>query len=129
MLTVAGRDASAEQELNNERKMSMFIYIIIIYISFLVFIGIIYIISTTFLEQMVKAGEKSVTSGSSGVPLSINRQTLNVYNRTFFHGALIQGFASGLIAGVMGEGSVLSGLKHSIIMLTIAYLLFNLLVL
>ncbi len=129
VLTVAGRDASAEQELNNERKMSMFIYIVIIYISFLVFIGIIYIISTTFLEQMVKAGEKSVTSGSSGVPLSINRQTLNVYNRTFFHGALIQGFASGLIAGVMGEGSVLSGLKHSIIMLTIAYLLFNLLVL
>ncbi len=78
---------------------------------------------------MVKAGEKTVASGSRAVPLSLNRATLGAYNRLFFHGALIQGFCSGLIAGVMGEGSVLSGLKHSVIMVTIAYLLFNLFVL
>lgn len=127
VLTVAARDASAEQELRTERKMSMLIYIIIIYISFLVFVGIIYIISTTFLEEMAKAGEKSTSGG--GVPLSLSREKLAEYNRLFFHGALIQGFSSGLIAGVMGEGSVLSGLKHSVIMVTIGYLLFTLLVL
>jgi flagellar protein FlaJ len=54
---------------------------------------------------------------------------MGTYNRMFFHGALIQGFCSGLIAGVMGEGNVLSGLKHSVIMLTIGYLLFTLFVL
>jgi len=129
VLSVAARDAAAEEELKNERRVSMFIYIIIIYISFLVFIGIIYVISSTFLEEMVKAGEKTVASGSRAVPLSLNRATLAGYNRLFFHGALIQGFCSGLIAGVMGEGSVLSGLKHSVIMVTIAYLLFNLFVL
>jgi flagellar protein FlaJ len=129
VLSVAARDAAAEEELKNERRVSMFIYIIIIYISFLVFIGIIYVISSTFLEEMVKAGEKTVASGSRAVPLSLNRATLAGYNRLFFHGALIQGFCSGLIAGVMGEGSVLSGLKHSVIMVTIAYLLFHLFVL
>ncbi len=129
VLSVAARDAAAEQELKNERRVSMFIYIIIIYISFLVFIGIIYVISSTFLEEMVKAGEKVTTSGQRAVPLSLNREALGAYNRLFFHGALIQGFCSGLIAGVMGEGSVLSGLKHSVIMVTIAYLLFNLFVL
>ncbi len=129
VLTVAARDAAAEQELKNERRVSMFIYIVIIYISFLVFIGIIYVISSTFLEEMVKAGEKVTTSGQRAVPLSLNREALGAYNRLFFHGALIQGFSSGLIAGVMGEGSVLSGLKHSVIMVTIAYLLFNLFVL
>lgn len=129
VLTVAARDASAEQELKHERKISMFIYIVIIYISFLVFIGIIYIISTTFLEEMVKAGEKISSGVEGGIPLSLSRETLNMYNRIFFHGALIQGFSSGLIAGVMGEGSALSGLKHSVIMTTIAYLLFTLFVL
>lgn len=129
VLTVAARDASAEQELKNERKISMLIYIIIIYISFLVFVGIIYIISTTFLEEMVKAGEKMSASGRGSVPLSLSRESLDLYNRMFYHAALIQGFSSGLIAGVMGEGSVLSGLKHSVIMLTIGYLLFTLFVL
>jgi flagellar protein FlaJ len=126
VLLVAARDAAAEQELKRERTINMLIYIVIIYISFLVFIGIIYIISTTFLAEMVKAGT-STTGGS--VPLSINPNTLNVFNRAFFHAAAIQGICSGLIAGVMGEGNVISGLKHSLIMLTIAYLMFTLFVL
>ncbi len=129
VLNVAARDVSAEQELKAERKINMFIYVIIIYISFFVFIGIIYIISTTFLEEMVKAGEKVSGAASGAVPLSLSREKLAVYNRIFFHGSLIQGFSSGLIAGVMGEGSVLSGLKHSVIMVTIGYLLFTLFVL
>ncbi|MCZ7399258.1 MAG: type II secretion system F family protein, partial [Candidatus Methanoperedens sp.] len=129
VLNVAARDVAAEQELRNERRTNMFIYVVIIYISFLVFIGIIYIISTTFLAEMVKAGEKMSTSGGGAVPLSLSREKLNVYNRMFFHGALIQGFCSGLIAGVMGEGNALSGLKHSVIMITIGYLLFTMFVL
>ncbi len=129
VLNVAARDVAAEQELRNERRTNMFIYVVIIYISFLVFIGIIYIISTTFLEQMVKAGEKMSTSSGGAVPLSLSREKLGVYNRMFFHGALIQGFCSGLIAGVMGEGNALSGLKHSVIMMTIGYLLFTMFVL
>ncbi len=129
VLSVAARDAAAEQELKNERRVSMFIYIIIIYISFLVFIGIIYVISSTFLEEMVKAGEKTTASGSRAVAMSLTRSGLADYNRIFFHGALIEGAFSGLIAGVMGEGSVLSGLKHSVIMVTIGYLLFSLFVL
>ncbi len=129
VLNVAARDAAAEQELRAERRINMFIYVVIIYISFLVFIGIIYIISTTFLAEMVKAGEKVSGTGSGAVPLSLSREKLEMYNRIFFHGALIQGFSSGLIAGVMGEGSVLSGLKHSVIMVTIGYLLFTMFVL
>lgn len=129
VLSVAARDAAAEQELKTERKMAMLIYIIIIYISFLVFIGIIYVISSTFLTEMVKAGENIKSSGAGAVPMSLDRAKMAVYNRLFFHGALIQGFTSGLIAGVMGEGSVLSGLKHSVIMMTIGYILFTMFVL
>ena len=74
------------------------------------------------------AGEEMEASGAAGGGGFLGAFDLDAYKRMFFHASLIQGFCSGLIAGVMGEGSVLSGLKHSIIMLTIAFLIFKLVV-
>jgi len=42
----------------------------------------------------------------------------------FFHAGIIQAFASGLVAGQMGENSILSGLKYGIAMTIIAFLVF-----
>ena len=126
VLEVAARDAETEQALKRERVMNMMIYIIIIYISFLVFVGVIYVIAATFLTQMAEAGEQMAESG--GDAGFLGAFDLNAYKRMFFHASLIQGLCSGLIAGVMGEGSVLSGLKHSIIMVTVSLLVFKLMV-
>jgi flagellar protein FlaJ len=126
VLEVAARDAETEQTLKRERVMNMMIYIIIIYISFLVFVGVIYVITDTFLMQMAEAGEQMVESGGNAGFLGAF--DLDAYKRMFFHASLIQGLCSGLIAGVMGEGSVLSGLKHSIIMVTVSLLVFKLMV-
>lgn len=123
VLIVAARDAASEQAMRRERNMSMMIYIVIIYISFLVFVGVIFVISTTFLSEMAAAGEKMAASGSSGGFLG--SFDLNAYTQLFKHAALIQGLSSGLMAGAMGEGSVMSGLKHSIIMMTIGFLIFT----
>lgn len=124
VLIIAARDAASEQAMRRERSMSMMIYIVIIYISFLVFVGVIFVISTTFLAEMAAAGEKMAASGSSGGFLG--SFDLDAYTQLFKHAALIQGLSSGLMAGAMGEGSVMSGLKHSIIMMTIGFLIFTL---
>ncbi len=42
-----------------------------------------------------------------------------------FHSTLIQAFASGLVAGKMGQGSVYMGLKHSVTMIMITYVVFT----
>ncbi|MFQ6061549.1 MAG: type II secretion system F family protein, partial [Methanosarcinales archaeon] len=128
VLMVAARDAASEQMLKRERFTNMMIYIVIIYISFLVFVGVIYIISSSFLTEMSEAGAKMASSGGASGSGFLGSVDLPLYKRLFYHAALIQGFCSGLIAGVMGEGNVLSGLKHSIIMVTISYLIFKLLV-
>jgi len=52
VLSVAARDAETEQTLKRERGMNMMIYIVIIYISFLVFVGVIYVIRNSFLSQI-----------------------------------------------------------------------------
>lgn len=128
VLLVAARDAAFEQEMRKERTTNMLIYIVIIYISFMVFVGVVYVISTTFLAEMANAAEQMSESGVQGGGF-MQEFDLNVFNMLFFHAAVIQGVCSGLIAGVMGEGSVISGLKHSTIMLTVGYLLFTLAVL
>ena len=128
VLSVAARDAETEQTLRKERAMNMMIYIVIIYISFLVFVGVIYVITDSFLSQMAVAGEEMAASGAAGGGGFLGAFDLDAYKRMFFHASLIQGFCSGLIAGVMGEGSVISGLKHSLIMMTVALLIFKLLV-
>jgi flagellar protein FlaJ len=38
---------------------------------------------------------------------------------------MIQGIFSGLVAGQMGEGSAVAGLKYSVIMLVIAWISFR----
>lgn len=125
VLMVAAQDASFEQEMQKERSTNMLIYIVIIYISFSVFIGVVYVISTTFLTEMANAAEQMASSGVEGGGF-MQEFDLDMFNRMFFHAAVIQGVCSGLIAGVMGEGSVLGGMKHSVIMLTMGYLLFTL---
>ncbi len=125
VLMVAARDAASEHGMKRERTMSMMIYIVIIYISFLVFVGVIYVISTTFLSEMAEAGQQMAASGSQSGGF-LGNFDLETYTRLFKHAAIIQGLSSGLMAGAMGEGSVLSGLKHSTIMIAIGYSIFTL---
>lgn len=124
VLIVAARDAASEQGMRRERTMSMMIYIVIIYISFLVFVGVIYVISTTFLTEMAAAGKQMAESGGQGGFLG--NFDLDAYTQLFKHAAIIQGLSSGLMAGAMGEGNIMAGLKHSTIMIIIGYVIFTL---
>lgn len=128
VLNIAAKDAAMSQQLRRERIQNMFIYVVIIYISFLVFVAIVFILSSTFLPVMASAGSKVQAAKTARAAVMLKGFDLLTYNRIFFHSAVIQGFCSGLIAGQMGEGNVLSGLKHSLIMMIISYLLFTLLI-
>jgi flagellar protein FlaJ len=123
VLMISARDTSNAELLRRERYSNMFMYVIIIYIAFFVFIGIVYIISTTFLSTLAESAEKAAQSGAS---LSmIQKIDIETYTNIFMHAAVFQGIFAGLVAGVMGEGSLSSGVKHSLFMLILAYVLFN----
>jgi flagellar protein FlaJ len=101
----------------------MLIYIVIVIISFLVFLFVIFILVTTFLTTMAAAGSSASASGAGRQFLgSIN---VEFYQRIFAHAAMIQAVFSGLVAGQMGEGRVVAGVKYSAIMLIIAWVLFR----
>ncbi len=119
VLEVAAKDAVNHEILREERTNQMIIYVVIIYLSFFVFLFVIATMCGTFLPVMSGVG----AAGATG-PTFMGGIDIDAFRRIFFHAAIIQGFCSGLIAGQMGEGSVFSGIKNSIIMVSIAYLAF-----
>ncbi|RLG32098.1 secretion system protein, partial [Methanosarcinales archaeon] len=123
-LYLSAKDTEMAEELDRERFTNMLIYIIIIYIAFFVFIGIIFIISTSFLPVMASAGKDVASSGMSAEGF-LGEFDIDLFKRIFLHASLLQGFCSGLIAGQMGEGEFLAGFKHSLIMVLIAYIAFT----
>lgn len=124
VLNIASSDARMSDVLKRERLAEMFIYVAIVYLSFFVFIFVIAILNNQFLVQLGKMNTAGLAqggqafSGLGSIPLALLQVLL-------YHACIFQGFFSGLIAGQMGESSVLSGIKHACIMLLIALIAFN----
>ena len=121
VLRAAANDTYEFVSLKNERNNNMMIYVIIVLVSFMVFLFVIFVLVTTFLTTMATAAQ----AGGPGGPQFIKNLNLFFYKRLFAHAAMIQGIFSGLVAGQMGEGSAIAGLKYSAIMLLIAWISFR----
>ncbi len=122
VLRAAAKDTFEVVNLSQERSNNMLIYVIIVLVSFAVFLFVIAILVSTFLTTMATAGASAASSGARGFMGQID---LFQYKRLFTHAGLLQGFFSGLVAGQMGEGRVIAGLKYSAIMLFIAWVTFR----
>ncbi len=112
-LDAVARFSRMMREMEDELKGSMKTYTIIIYFSHLVFLGIIVMLIKSLIEGI---------SGLSGVMQGSN---LGEFKRLLFHMSLIQGAFTGLVAGKVGEGSIYDGVKHSLVLLAISYLVFR----
>jgi flagellar protein FlaJ len=123
VLRAAAIDTYEFVNLKAERRNSMLIYMVIVLVSFAVFLVVIAILVSTFLTTMAHAGSVAVASGARGTFAA----TVDIftYKRLFSHAAMMQGFFSGLVAGQMGEGSAIAGLKYSAMMLLVAWVVFR----
>lgn len=134
-------DINAINEAEKERKSVTYEHMMIMYAIFFIFIGIVIGLSQTLIPLMnMNTGTASV-AGSSILTFSdpcqgcengglscINCSIFTVfcevfviekscyYYALFILMAVFQGIFSGLVAGQIGEGSIVAGLKHSAIM-------------
>jgi flagellar protein FlaJ len=116
-LRVAADYAELTEKMRREKFNTLFSYLIVIYMSFVVFLVVLYIFVTMFLPKIPD------TTIATGDMFSISAP--KDYVNLFLHASVIQGFFSGIIAGQMMGVSLYDGLKHSVIMVTAAYLLFH----
>ena len=122
VLRAAAKDTFETVNLQAERSNGMLIYVVIVLVSFAVFLFVIAILVSSFLTTMATAGAAAANSGAQGFMGKID---IFIYKRLFSHAAMLQGFFSGLVAGQMGEGRFVSGLKYSALMLLIAWVTFR----
>lgn len=122
VLRAAAKDTFEVVNLQTERANNMLIYVIIVLVAFAVFLFVIAILVSSFLTTMATAGASASATGAKGFGGIID---IFVYKRLFSHAAMLQGFFSGMVAGQMGEGRFIAGLKYSAIMLIIAWATFR----
>jgi len=128
VLRIAGEQASAELKLRRKRRQQMLTYLVVIYISFLVFIVIIGAVQEVLVPSLPNnVPTPDDTSRFSVDPTAFARfgqVNKAAYTLVFFHTALVQAVLSGFIGGQIGEGSIKDGAKHAAVMLAVAYVVF-----
>ncbi len=108
--------AETEILFRNRVRSSMMLYVIIIYMSIAVFLFVYYIVIQNFLGTF---SEWNV-GGVSGISLP----SIDVIKDVFFQVTLVVAALSGIIAGVIGEGKLQAGIKHSYFLSLATYIVF-----
>ena len=99
-------------EMTDERKSKTFSTIFSSYFMFFVFIAIILIIQVVFIPMLTTTD----ITGASGGPTMAD---IN-FNAYFLYLIIVQGAFAGPIIGKISEGSAISGIKHSVILLAVS---------
>lgn len=129
VLRIAAEQAKSDRRLKRRRKQEMVTYLVVVYISFLVFLLIVGVLNTALLPNLPETevaaeGDLGQVPGGGDMISDIGSIDEAAYQLIFFHTAVIQGLLSGLIAGQMSAGDIRNGAKHGAIMMAIAYLAF-----
>jgi len=127
VLTMVAHDARETMLNQAERKISMSTYMMVIYIAFAVFIATMYILNATFLPKMMEAGiSVSSAAAAANVDVSslstINADVIPTIQLLFIISVVIHAVGDGILAGVLSDGQISTGMKHSFIMLLIGLL-------
>jgi flagellar protein FlaJ len=121
ILETVSSDLRKLKELEAERKSKLSVYTMTIYTIYLLLLFIIVVLT----ESLVPAIPKMQAAGQF-LGGTIGSITEFEFRELLFHVTMIEAFFAGLISGQMGEGKVTAGIKHSIILVLISLLAFQL---
>jgi flagellar protein FlaJ len=123
VLTMVAHDAREAMLAQEERKIAMATYTVVIYVSFMVFIATIFILNTTFLPKMLEAGSQvskgAEAAGITNMPATIKTDIIPTVQFIFVVAVMIHAFGDGILAGVLQDGRIQNGMRHSFIMLLV----------
>ncbi|MHC1710394.1 MAG: type II secretion system F family protein [Methanomassiliicoccales archaeon] len=121
VLDMVAHDARETLLNRNERSIAMSTYTVVIYVAFAVFLATIFILNSTFLPRMIEAGTQISEDAPDigGVPVQIKSDVIPQVQLIFVISVVIHAFGDGILAGVLQDGRIANGLRHSFIMLLI----------
>ena len=122
ILETVSSDLRKLKELEAERKSKLSVYTMTIYAIYLLLLFIIVVLTESLVPAIPKmqvAGE-FLGGGTSGTITEFE------FRELLFQVTLLEAFFAGLISGEMGEGKLSAGIKHSIVLVLISLLAFQL---
>lgn len=132
VLSMVSHDAKETILTEEERGVTMSTYVMVVYISYFVFIATILILQLQFLPKMEEAGrsvsEKAAEQGIKDIPgVSIKVSTIPQVSFVFLLAVIVHAVGDGILAGVIQKGSIVIGMRHSFIMLAAGFLMLRVL--
>jgi flagellar protein FlaJ len=126
VLTMVATNAREEQLSIISRQQTLITYLIVIYISFGVFLFTILILAGDFLPAMISAGQSVATSsslagGASAVPLQF--ALVPELYLAFLVAVIAHAAGDGIMAGVLHNGRISNGFRHASILLLVGWIL------
>ncbi|MBU3896687.1 MAG: type II secretion system F family protein [Nanoarchaeota archaeon] len=115
VLDTVGRSVTEINNLHKERQSSTYSQMLTGYVIFFVFLGVL-----IALQKFLIPGMGFTGTGTVGTMIN--------YGILFKQMILIQGFFSGLVVGKMSEGKLIAGLKHSLILMIVGYIVLSMFV-
>ena len=124
---IAAAELRAVQRLTRRRRRAMATYLVVIYVAFFVFLGIIAALSASFIPAIETADVATGGVSTTGIPATgggVGGVTVGVdpYETLLAQAATVQAVCSGLVAGRLGEGQLRAGIKHVAVLLVVAQL-------
>ena len=128
VLLAAARDAREIKTMQTERRLSMSLYTVVVYVTFFVFLGVVAVLYLQFAPKIVGASsdiqqlqgsEGFVASGLEGSDI-----TLADYRLFYFLASVVQAIGDGVVAELLAHGRASLGLRHAFIMVFMCYLTF-----
>jgi flagellar protein FlaJ len=109
-------------EYKDEKDSQVGPYILLVYVGNIIFLGISWVILGQFLGPLAKTATDPLIA-QAGV---VRMLDMDYYTSILFWSAVIEGLMGGLVAGKIKDNRIGSGLIHSVILLVISLIFFNL---
>lgn len=119
----AAEAAEKRQMIRKEQSAGMKQYVYMSYFSFMIFIGVVYIVYTSFLKDLGKLSLGGFSFGQAAQEISESAGEAKLAHYRFVIKMLMieSAVGGGLYAGVLEKGSAFAGLKHAVLLLAVAY--------
>lgn len=124
VLAAAARDARELKSLEQERRGGMVLYVIVIYVAFAVFLAVVAALQGLLIPAVLSSTNAAAGAGGGLASIGLNQGlTIQDFHFIYYGVGLVQAVGSGVVAGVMSEGTVRAGLKHIVILVGVTVLL------
>jgi archaeal flagellar protein FlaJ len=123
VFNAAAKEIDQIIRVEQQRKLEMSMYSMVIFISFFVFLAVILVINTTIFVAIYDLGEQMSGKAIGGMRIAVIDPT--AVTNMFFSFVFVQSIGGGLLGGFMMEGNLSSGVRQAFMLVLVSFITFK----